>query len=133
MKITALMFQAFIVGLIIGGFYGDALGIRSATAKSRTTETLETLKATVATQKKTLATKDATLAGLTERLEAEIALAAELRKGNEIRDATIAELTKANETRDAIVAAQADTIAILQARVRDADPPAIPFEFKAPE
>lgn len=129
MKITALMFQAFIVGLIIGGFYGDALGIRSAT-ESRT---LETLEATVATQAKTLATKDATLAGLTERLEAEIALAAELRKGNEIRDATIAELTKANETRDAIVATQADTIAILQARVRDADPPAIPFEFEAPE
>lgn len=132
MKITALMLQAFIVGLIIGGFYGDALGIRSAT-ESRTTETLETLRTTVATQKKTLATKDATLAGLTERLEAEIALAAELRKGNEIRDGIIAELTKANEARDAIVAAQADTIAILQIRVRAADPPAIPFEFKAPE
>ncbi len=130
MKITVLTLQAFIVGLIIGGFYGDALGIRSADAKSRT---LETLRTTVATQKKTLATKEATLAGLTERLEAEIALAAELRKGNEIRDATIAELTKANEARDAIVAAQADTIAILQNRVREADPPAIPFEFKAPE
>ena len=129
MKITALMFQAFIVGLIVGGFYGDALEIRSAT-ESRT---IEELRATVATQKKTLATKDATLAGLTERLEAEIALAAELRKGNEIRDATIAELTKENETRDAIVAAQADTIAILQARVREADTPAIPFEFEAPE
>ena len=129
MKITALMLQAFIVGLIIGGFYGDALGIRSAT-ESRT---IEELRATVATQKKTLATKDATLAGLTERLEAEIALAAELRKGNEIRDGIIAELTKANEARDAIVAAQADTIAILQARVRDADPPAIPFEFEPPE
>ena len=129
MKITALMFQAFIVGLIVGGFYSDALGIRSAT-ESRT---LETLKATVATQTKTLATKNATLAGLTERLEAEIALAAELRKGNEIRDATIAELTKVNEARDAIVAAQADTIAILRTRVREADPPAIPFEFKAPE
>ena len=132
MKITALMFQAFIVGLIIGGFHGDALGIRSAT-ESQTLEMLETLEATVATQTKTLATKDAARAGLTERLEAEIALAAELRKGNEIRDGIIAELTKANETRDAIVAAQADTIAILQARVRDADPPAIPFEFKAPE
>ena len=129
MKTTILTLQAFIVGLIVGGFYGDALGIRSAT-ESRTVETLE---ATVATQKKTLATKDATLAGLTERLEAEIALAAELRKGNEIRDGIIAELTKANETRDAIVAAQADTIAILQARVRAADPPAIPFEFEAPE
>jgi len=128
-KTTILTLQAFIVGLIVGGFYGDALGIRSAT-ESRTVETLE---ATVATQKKTLATKDATLAGLTERLEAEIALAAELRKGNEIRDGIIAELTKANETRDAIVAAQADTIAILQARVRAADPPAIPFEFEAPE
>ena len=132
MKITVLTLQAFIVGLIIGGFYGDALGIRSAT-ESRTLETLESLKATVATQKKTLATKDATLAGLTERLEAEIALAAELRKGNEIRDGIIAELTKANEARDAIVAAQADTIAILQERVRAADPPAIPFEFEAPE
>ena len=129
MKITALMFQAFIVGLIVGGFCGDASGIRSAT-ESRT---VETLKATVATQKKTLATKDATLAGLTERLKAEIALAAELRKGNEIRDGIIAELTKGNEARDAIVAAQANTIAILQARVREADPPAIPFEFKAPE
>ena len=129
MKITALMFQAFIVGLIVGGFCGDASGIRSAT-ESRT---VETLKATVATQKKTLATKDATLAGLTERLEAEIALAAELRKGNEIRDGIIAELTKANEARDAIVAAQADTIAILQTRVREADQPAIPFEFEASE
>lgn len=129
MKITALMFQAFIVGLIIGGFYGDALGIRSET-ESRTIETLE---ATVATQTKTLATKDATLAGLTERLEAEIAFVAELRKGNEIRDGIITELTKGNEARDAIVAAQADTIAILQARVREADPPAIPFEFEAPE
>jgi len=128
-KTTILTLQAFIVGLIVGGFYGDALGIRSAT-ESRTVETLE---ATVATQKKTLATKDATLAGLTERLEAEIALAAELRKGNEIRDGIIAELTKANEARDAIVAAQADTIAILRTRVREADPPAIPFEFKAPE
>ena len=129
MKTTVLTLQAFIVGLIVGGFYDDALGIRSETES----QTLETLKATVATQKKTLATKDATLAGLTERLEAEIALAAELRKGNKIRDGIIAELTKANETRDAIVAAQADTIAILQARVREADPPAIPFEFKAPE
>ena len=129
MKITALMLQAFIVGVIVGGFYGDALGIRSAT-ESRT---IEELRATVATQKKTLATKDATLAGLTERLEAEIALAAELRKGNEIRNGIIAELTKANEARAAIVAAQADTIAILQARVREADPPAIPFEFEAPE
>ena len=128
MKITALMFQTFIVGLIIGGFYGDALGLGNSGTKSRTIETLE---ATVATQKKTLATKDATLAGLTERLEAEIALAAELRKGNEIRDGIIAELTKANEARAAIVAAQADTIAILQTRVRDADPPAIPFEFEA--
>ena len=129
MKITALMFQAFIVGLIVGGFCGDASGIRSAT-ESRT---VETLKATVATQKKTLATKDATLAGLTERLEAEIALAAELRKGNKIRDGIIAELTKGNEARDAIVAAQRDTFAILQERVRAADPPAIPFEFEAPE
>lgn len=127
MKTTVLTLQAFIVGLIIGGFYGDALGIRSAT-ESRTVETLE---ATVATQKKTLATKDATLAGLTERLKAEIALAAELRKGNEIRDATIGELTKANEARAAIIATQADAIAILQARVREADPPAIPFEFEA--
>lgn len=101
MKITALTLPTFIVGAIIGGFYGDALGIRSAT-ESRTVETLE---ATVATQKKTLATKDA----------------------------TIAELTKANEARAAIVAAQADTIAILQVRVREADPPAIPFEFEAPE
>ncbi len=132
MKITVLTLQAFIVGAIIGGFYGDALGIRSAT-ESRMVETLETLKATVATQKKTLVTKDATIAGLTERLEAEIALAAELRKGNKIRDGIIAELTKANEARDAIVATQADTIAILRTRVREADPPAIPFEFKAPE
>ena len=132
MKITALMLQAFIVGLIIGGFYGDALGIRSAT-ESRTLETLESLKATVATQTKTLEARDATLAKLKERLETEVALAAELRKGNEIRDGIIAELTKANEARDAIVAAQADTIAILRTRVREADPPAIPFEFKAPE
>ncbi|MBP3558360.1 MAG: hypothetical protein J6K20_11765 [Thermoguttaceae bacterium] len=129
MKITVLTLQAFIVGLIIGGFYGDALGIRSAT-ESRT---IEELRATVATQKKTLEARDATLAKLNERLETEVALAAELRKGNEIRDGIIAELTKANETRDAIVAAQADAIAILQARVREADPPAIPFEFEAPE
>ena len=121
------MFQTFIVGLIIGGFYGDALGIRSA-SESRTIETLE---ATVATQTKTLVTKDATLADLTERLEAEIALVAELRKGNEIRDGIIAELTKANEARAAIVATQRETIVILQTRVREADPPAIPFEFEA--
>lgn len=66
-------------------------------------------------------------------METEIALAAELRKGNEIRDATIGELTKANEARAAIIATQADAIAILQVRVREADPPAIPFEFEAPE
>ena len=126
MRITALILQAFIVGLIIGGFYGDALGLGNSGTKSRTIETLE---ATVATQTKTLVTKDATLADLTERLEAEIALVAELRKGNEIRDGIIAELTEANEARAAIVATQRETIAILQTRVREADPPAIPFEF----
>ena len=74
MRITALILQAFIVGLIIGGFYGDVLGLGNSGTKSRTIETLE---ATVATQR--------------------------------------------------------ETIAILQTRVRDADPPAIPFEFEAPE
>ncbi len=58
MRTTGLTLQAFIVGLIIGGFYGDALGIRSAT-ESRTIETLE---ATVATQRRTIETQDAIIA-----------------------------------------------------------------------
>ena len=58
MKITVLTLQAFIVGLIIGGFYGDALGIRSATES----QTLETLKATVATQRRTIETQKAIIA-----------------------------------------------------------------------
>jgi len=61
MRITVLTLQAFIVGLIIGGFYGDALGIRSAT-ESRTLETIETLKATVATQRRTIETQNAIIA-----------------------------------------------------------------------
>ena len=129
MRITALILQAFIAGLIIGGFYGDASGIRSAT-KSRT---IEELRATVATQTKTLEARDAKIVKLKERLEAEIELAAELKKGNEIRDGIVDELTKENEARDAIVATQANAIAILQERVRVADPPAIPFEYVAPE
>ena len=58
MRTTVLTLQAFIVGLIIGGFYGDALGIRSATES----QTLETLKATVATQRRTIETQDAIIA-----------------------------------------------------------------------
>ena len=58
MRTPGLTLQAFIVGLIIGGFYGDALGIRSAT-ESRT---IETLKATVATQRRTIETQNAIIA-----------------------------------------------------------------------
>lgn len=58
MRTTVLTLQAFIVGLIIGGFYGDALGIRSETES----QTLETLKATVATQRRTIETQNAIIA-----------------------------------------------------------------------
>ena len=66
MRITALILQAFIVGLIIGGFYGDALGLGNAGTKSRTIETLE---ATVATQGRTLETKDEAIAELEKQVE----------------------------------------------------------------
>ena len=66
MRITALILQTFIVGLIIGGFYGDALGLGNAGAKSRTIETLE---ATVATQERTLEVKDETIVELEKQVE----------------------------------------------------------------
>ncbi len=72
MRTTGLTLQAFIVGLIIGGFYGDALGIRSAT-ESRTIETLE---ATVATQRRTIETLEATVATQRRTIETQDAIIA---------------------------------------------------------
>ena len=66
MRITALILQTFIVGLIIGGFYGDALGLGNAGTKSRTIETLEAI---VATQERTLEVKDETLVELEKQVE----------------------------------------------------------------
>ena len=59
MRTTVLTSQAFIGGLIIGVVFGDLLGLGSANIKSRT---IETLKATVATQRRTIETQNAIIA-----------------------------------------------------------------------